>query len=484
MNNSFLESIGINSADDLATILEQLEEKQLEYFERLENVSDSKREEELQQILAQIETETEAVKEELNAVKTAIIVDNPEEGKKEKKDKKEKSVKEKNPDLKKDIEKMKGRAQKEKETKAQQEKAADASEQKKETEKSSDDTPAKNTQKETTKKKEAAPQQTELSKALHCYQNKDYTSAFRKFTELGEQKKDPVAQLMLARMYENGEGVAASEDRAIFWYRSSADRGNVDAQYAYAIKMLAKKNGTTDNTNTKIGMSYLEKAADQNYQAAIDRYIELSLQDGSNLQWLSKAIALCDRGKNVVQGSYEKEQYQKKKKELEDKKKNISKAKNVGNLPTVVSICGNLLYMVSFLYLFWGMHPYYASKIALFEKLPEAAEKYIIPWQAFRDWATAEEFLSVNGMLGIEILLIAATLSSIGAVGSRKKIAHKLVPVVVCVAIGMSIWHIYAWHETTQYLTQYAGKSFIAFAGTIVVGCIIGNICKSVFKIK
>ena len=52
MDKKFLESIGVHTEDGLAAILEQLEEKQLEYFERLENVNDSKREEELKQILS------------------------------------------------------------------------------------------------------------------------------------------------------------------------------------------------------------------------------------------------------------------------------------------------------------------------------------------------------------------------------------------------------------------------------------------------
>lgn len=59
-----------------------------EYFERLENDNDSKREEELKQILSKIEKATESVKEELNAIQTAIIVDSPEAEKTEKKEKK------------------------------------------------------------------------------------------------------------------------------------------------------------------------------------------------------------------------------------------------------------------------------------------------------------------------------------------------------------------------------------------------------------
>ena len=118
MDKKFLESIGVHTEDGLAAILEQLEEKQLEDFERLENVNDSKREEELKQILSKIEKATESVKEELNAIQTAIIVDGPEAEKTEKKEKKAQPKKEKNEALKKDIEKMKNRAQQKPEEKA------------------------------------------------------------------------------------------------------------------------------------------------------------------------------------------------------------------------------------------------------------------------------------------------------------------------------------------------------------------------------
>ena len=55
MDNKFLESIGVDVTVEPGKILEQLEEKQLEYFERLENVSDEARENELKKILQRIE---------------------------------------------------------------------------------------------------------------------------------------------------------------------------------------------------------------------------------------------------------------------------------------------------------------------------------------------------------------------------------------------------------------------------------------------
>lgn len=487
MNKSFLESIGINAEDDLAVILEHLEEKQLEYFERLENVSDSKREEELQQILAKIEKETENVKEELNAVKTAIIFDDPADKKKEQnvnKGKKTQAQKEKKEALKKNIEEMKSRTQKKEEKKAEKKAEAKKAES---TDNHQEKTAAaanQTAEKKPEEKPKTKPEESQLTRALQNYQKGEYKLAFKQFTDLGEKKNDPVGQLMLARMYEKGEGTPANIDRAMFWYKSSADKGNADAQYAYAIQMLAKKQGTADNSDTKIGMSYMEKAAEQNYQAAIDRYIELSLQDGVNTHWISKAIGYCDRGANLEQGAYEKEQYKRKKKELENKRKSINKVKNAGTVPTVLSIVGSILYVVSFVYMFWGLHPYYTAQVEWFSKLPAVTEKYIIPWQKLRDWAAMDGFLSMNGIFAMELLVIAAALTTIGSVASRKKIARNISKLVPWAAVAMAIWHIYVWHTMTEFLTKFAVKSGIAFFAPILIGYIIGNIVKSISKVK
>ena len=489
MDKKFLESIGVHTEDGLAAILEQLEEKQLEYFERLENVNDSKREEELKQILSKIEKATESVKEELNAIQTAIIVDGPEVEKTEKKEKKAQSKKEKNEALKKDIEKMKNRAQQKPEEKAKPEQKKDTQQtvkngERKDAQQTAKQDDRKDVQQAARKGDQADPQQTALSAALQNYQKGDYKRAFQQFTELGEKKKHPVAQLMLARMYEKGEGTAVNKDRAEFWYKSAADGGNPDAQYAYAVLMLASGSGTSDNTNTKTGMSYMEKAAEQNYQAAIDKYIELSLQDGMNTQWLTRAMAYCDRGANLVQGSYEKDQYQKKKKELEEKRKRLNKAKNAGTLPTILSLMGNVLYVVSFVYMFWGLHPNYTTMVSFFSKIPMAPEKLIIPWQTLTEWASSGGFLTINGIFAMELLVVAAALTTIGAVHSRKKFAKKISSLVPWVAVAMTVWHIYVWHTATEYLKQFAVKSFIAFFVPIIIGWAIGSAVKSVFKMK
>ena len=68
MDNKFLESIGVDVTVEPGKILEQLEEKQLEYFERLENVSDEARENELKKILQRIEDETVQVKKVVDAI--------------------------------------------------------------------------------------------------------------------------------------------------------------------------------------------------------------------------------------------------------------------------------------------------------------------------------------------------------------------------------------------------------------------------------
>ena len=79
MDNKFLESIGVDVIVEPGRILEQLEEKQLEYFERLENVSDEARENELKKILQRIEKETVQVKKVVDAISRSLIVDDGSE---------------------------------------------------------------------------------------------------------------------------------------------------------------------------------------------------------------------------------------------------------------------------------------------------------------------------------------------------------------------------------------------------------------------
>ena len=93
MDNKFLESIGVDVTVEPGRILEQLEEKQLEYFERLENVSDEARENELKKILQRIEEETVQVKKVVDAISRSLIVDDgSEEGKKEAPGKKDNKI--------------------------------------------------------------------------------------------------------------------------------------------------------------------------------------------------------------------------------------------------------------------------------------------------------------------------------------------------------------------------------------------------------
>ncbi len=52
------------------------------------------------------------------------------------------------------------------------------------------------------------------------------------FTDLKNQAEvgDGVAQLELAKRYEQGKGVASSVEQAIAWFKKAAEQGNVDAQ--------------------------------------------------------------------------------------------------------------------------------------------------------------------------------------------------------------------------------------------------------------
>src|SRR5437867_13347281 len=57
----------------------------------------------------------------------------------------------------------------------------------------------------------------------------DYATAARLYRSLAEQGKAS-AQHQLAKMYENGEGVAKSQSEAAKWYRLAAEQGHAGAQ--------------------------------------------------------------------------------------------------------------------------------------------------------------------------------------------------------------------------------------------------------------
>ncbi len=467
MDNKFLESIGVDVTVEPGRIMEQLEEKQLEYFERLENASDEARENELKKILQRIEDETVQVKKVVDAISRSLIVDDgSEEGKKEAPGKKDNKIAKEIEGLKKQSGQQSDPGQ------VQSGKPKQDSGQVQNEKKQSDPGPGKADQ--------AAPAgRNDISAGLQSYKKGDYQTAFRIFSELSE-KRDANAQLLLARMYEKGEGTSRNEDRARFWYKSSADIGNPDAQYAYGTLILANTSSTDNEEEVKTGMTYLERAADQGHAEAMDRHIELALRGIKDSQRIYRAMGYCDIRTAQMKDSYDKNIYQDKKKALQEKRKNEARQEKAQKVPTNISIIGNILYIVGFLYLFRGIHPELWEGIKFLGFLPSVKPGMIIPWDTFTAWAGS--FLPVEGIFGIEVLAVGAALSSIGATIYRKKSAKRFGKFTRYVFFAIFAWHV--WASVTLDEPMPEEEIFMAVIVPMILGIIVGKIVKRIFKMN
>jgi hypothetical protein len=70
-----------------------------------------------------------------------------------------------------------------------------------------------------------------LEDANAAYLRRDYATALQLLRPLAE-KGDPDAQINLANMYFDGNGVAQDYAESVKWYLAAADQGSADAQIA------------------------------------------------------------------------------------------------------------------------------------------------------------------------------------------------------------------------------------------------------------
>jgi TPR repeat protein len=65
----------------------------------------------------------------------------------------------------------------------------------------------------------------DLESGLVAMKKKEYKTAAKEF-ELAAKEGMPTAQHLLGRLYAEGNGVDKSYDKALVWYRKSANQGN------------------------------------------------------------------------------------------------------------------------------------------------------------------------------------------------------------------------------------------------------------------
>lgn len=330
MNIQLLTALGIDDKLELKKILTALEDKQFEYLERLETVSDEARKQELTEVLKQIDEEIQSVKEQIKAVSSSVILDVPEEKTEDSAKQKviteqkveKKEEKKQEPDISGKVEKMK---EKEAEKKAKEEskkkKAAEEAAKKQQTNNASNASSAPSSVKahpNAVQVKEVSNNASDFLNGLIEFNNQNYSSAFKVFKELSENG-DASSQYLVSIMYLNGLGVAADTDRALFWLEKSADSGETAGQYMYGAVLLSGHNG--DQKLIAKGFKNLGAAADKDDEDSMLKYIDAALNRLGGKKEIKKAIMYCEKLKASSQDSFNKQKLEEAKQKLIQLKK-------------------------------------------------------------------------------------------------------------------------------------------------------------------
>jgi len=77
---------------------------------------------------------------------------------------------------------------------------------------------------------------------------------------------DPVAQLNLGKIYDDGNGVPQSDDLAAKWYRAAAEKGNAAAQSNLGLMYRSGRGVAQDKVEA---VNWYRKAAKQRYPNAM-----------------------------------------------------------------------------------------------------------------------------------------------------------------------------------------------------------------------
>ncbi len=348
MNEQLYASLGIEKNEDLKTLLSKLEEKQFEFLERSETVSDEKRQAEIADILKQLDDEIKNVKAQIKSVSSSVILDQGGEGDSEKAAEAAKAEAEKKAKAEAE-KKAKAAAQVEALKQKEAEKQAKEAEKKqKEAEKAAQKAQANNASGQGTASSNAATQatapaaptgpapvpvrpviskDTAVTDALNNYQGRAYAAAFKSFKDLSEQG-NPSAQYMLFVMYRYSLGTPKDEARARFWLKKSAENGEPAGQMEYAIFLLSG----TDTKEYSSAFQYLQKLADQGDQEAMSHYVSYCIASKGRKKDVSRAISYAKKLKAASNDSFDKQKIDNNIKYLKKIKKNGDSAVAAPNL--------------------------------------------------------------------------------------------------------------------------------------------------------
>jgi TPR repeat protein len=485
MDKELYKELGIDEKAGLKDILSELESRQFDCLERLDSVSDDERRQALELTLSKIDKEIADIKDQIKNLKSGIIFedDAPSEGAKDIK-------KDKDPakDSKKEAEKKKEESAKKKEDVSKKvenikQKEADRKQKEEEKQQKAAEAAAKAAQASvglnvgTDNTQSNVDPNPELTKALLDYKKGDFVAAFEGFRKLSEADNE-TAQYMFSNMYRRGEGTPNNNERAEYWMKRSADNGYTSAQLDYGIILLADGGNCADMVKAVQGLSYVGRAADSGDKQAILKYIEGAKKQIGGRQAYEKAMAYCDKLKSQSTDSYDNEQYDTAKQELNSLRKDALKIERKTKRANVFTIIGSILIVISALYIFIGAHSLYVHSHAFLKLVPRAFDFLVNDMLCY----LLASLVDGKGVFGFEMLAIGCMFLRAGNSPLREKKASLIEKIAYAGCIAFAGWHFYAQvQEGVSFYTQLGWFLFV-IAAAVIVGNALGFIVGLIFK--
>ena len=476
MDKALLITLGLDPEQDLKSLLEEVEGKQFELLERLETTSQQSRKEELSALLSRVDTAISQIKYQLEEVNSALILDMDEP---------ESEVAVLPVQAEPAEQEQKRDAEAELASKVQALKEKIESREKQE----SIPVPAADNAPEAAPEEARQNQNPKLQYGLQCYRKKDFAPALHTFKQLAEQN-EPEAQYMLACMYKRGEGTAIELGRAEYWMKRAADNGDPAAQFDYAVLLLSKQ--SKDPADLSAGMDYLNRAAAQGYQDAMERFVELVDKGDGSAKDVVTARDYCEKLLPRLEDSFEIQKYTELAKSLRGRYvKNI--VSRYGDMVASITSAVGALILICVIVLLFGN--YHQQNLLTYTKLTQipAWLSNILPdvWHRLPSLTNPiYRSLKILEKLPTIAWLIAAggLLKSIGHTFKRNALSKLLVRLASLLRYAAFAGHIYLCSrveaamqqgtaQATKWLRYYFPvENLLCFAAMIVVGFLAGRI--------
>ena len=455
MDKELITTLGLDAEKDLKSLLEDLESKQYEFFERLETTKDENRREELNSLLSRIDEAIGLIKDELAAVDSAIILDTGAA-------------------VEKASEKKKQEKEKKKAEEAQLSEKVQAIKNKEDVRVKQDVQPVDDTSVQPIPVA-ATPVGSDLHQGLQFYHTQNYTAAFPIFKKLAEEN-NAAAQYMLACMYYRGEGTDADCERAEFWMNKAADNGDSVAQYDYAVILLSDSN--RDELRTARGMRYLKLSANQDNRDAMTRFVLLVDSNVGGISEIKAAQTYCEKLMSLTEDSYDRQRFEVIAKQLKRRYKAARRRRFGTAASSVVSLIGALILMVATVFIFMGYHGEYLRALPLAEKLPADVLDELCG-----HWYTGDTYTDLLAAKNVLILVaIGWMFKGAGCKYRRNKLAAAVVWVGCFLRYAAIVGHFILCNMSDVGVMTNFMINAVGIAAAILVGRLLGVILSKILS--